>query len=806
MNPSRISGTVVPLLFFLLFCLDFSVAQPPDDPSTRRIALPNGWHLSPAGSSLDVGDFPMNIEMSPDGHLAAVLNCGQSDQSIQLIDVRAHRVVDSVPIPMAWLGLRFSRDGRRLYASGGNLNQILIYDIRDSKLHCADSIVLGRPWPEKISPTGIALDESRERIYIATKESNALYIASLGSKKVVAKIPLSSEAYACCLSPDKSTLYVSLWGGKGVVVFNTESDTVSGVIPAGNHPNDICLTPDGKYLFTANSQDNTVSVIDTRRRVAVETLDAAVYPNSPEGSTTNSVALSGDGKTLFIANADNNCLAVFDVSEPGHSRSRGFIPTGWYPTCVRVSGDELWVANGKGFTSHPDPHGPNPAGRVGKAEEAVVREEYIGSLFRGTVSIVPIPDDGHLGAYSTAVYRNTPFSHDREAQTGGEPGNPVPVRQGDPSPVKYVFYVMKENRTYDQVLGDDPRGNGDTSLVLFPRKITPNEHAIAREFVLLDNFYVDAEVSADGHNWSMAAYANDYIEKTWPTRYGGRGGNYDYIGNRDIALPKNGFLWDDCLRNGVSFRNYGEFCDDGVPMLSALAAHTCRAYPGWDLGIHDTTRERIWEHEFDSLLAAGTLPRLSIVYLPNDHTSGLSRGAYTPFAAVADNDLALGKLIEHLSGSSIWKECAVFVLEDDAQDGPDHVDAHRSTAYVAGGLVRRHAVDHTMYSSASMLRTMELILGLTPMSQYDAAAEPMWRCFTPGADLTPFHAVPAEVNLDEKNTAWNNGGKEEEINLTDADRVPDGEFNLILWGAIKGGVPMPPVHRSAFLSTEKDDD
>ena len=772
-----------------------------------RINLPNGWHLTPVGNSIHVGDLPLNFAVSHNGNLIAVTNNGESDQSIELIDVKTERVVDSISIPQSWLGIQFTDDDKYLYASGGNLNRIFIYSVDATGLKLYDSIVLGKPWPEKISPTGLALDDSRHRLYVVTKEDNALYVIDSRNKKILRQQKLGSEAYTCLLSPNRTNLYISGWGNDHIIVYNTKTDKIIARILVGSHPNDLCQTHDGRYLFVANSQDNTVSVIDAVRFRVLETLDAALYPDSPEGSTSNSIALNNGDKRLYIANADNNCLSVFDVEHPGHSISKGFIPTGWYPTVVRVVHGKVWVANGKGFTSLPDPLGPNPARRVGKAEQSHVQRQYIGSLLRGTVSIFPEPDEKLLGSYSQSVYHNTPYNISKIDTVEGEPGNPIPMKVGGPSPIKHVFYVIKENRTYDQVLGDEPDGNGDSSLCLFPNRITPNEHSLAKEFVLLDNFYVDGEVSADGHNWSMAAYANDFVEKTWPTRYGGRGGEYDFIGNRSIALPKNGFIWDDCRKHNISFRNYGEFGDDGIPKPEVLASQTCPAYPGWNLDIHDTTREIIWEHDFDSLVAAGSLPSMNIIYLPNDHTSGLSKNAYTPFATVADNDLALGKLVEHLSGSPVWKESVVFILEDDAQDGPDHVDAHRSIAFVAGGYVRRHMINHAMYSTSSMIRTMELILGLPPMSQYDAAAIPMWRCFNDTIDNSPYKALPAGVNLEEKNITMNNlMKKSSQFDFSKADLAPEQELNKILWQAVHGeGSIMPPAKRGAFVASPNGD-
>jgi hypothetical protein len=372
-----------------------------------------------------------------------------------------------------------------------------------------------------------------------------------------------------------------------------------------------------------------------------------------------------------------------------------------------------------------------------------------------------------------------------------------------------VFYIIKENRTYDQVLGDMPEGNGDTSLVLFGEKITPNEHALSREFVLLDNFYVNAEVSEDGHSWSTGAYATDYIEKNWPTSYGGRGGEYDGEGNRAVANNKE-YIWDDCKNAGVSYRTYGEFADNYKAKIDVLKNHFCPYFTGWDLSVRDTVRYNQWAREFDSLIAVNALPHFNSLRFPNDHTSGWQKGAPTPFAHAADNDLAIGMFVQHLSESPVWKESVVFILEDDAQDGPDHVDAHRSTAYVAGGFVKRHYVDHTMYSTASMLRTIELILGMPPMSQYDAAATPMFRCFSKTANLTPYKAKPLQVDINAKNTAENTWQrKSEKFNFSKEDAIPDDEFSEVIWKAVKGiNSTMPAPKRAAFVkqSKQKDDD
>jgi YVTN family beta-propeller protein len=797
--------------FSLIALLSFTLAlhaQPGDTLPASRTQLPNGWSLTPAGKSLSLSaDLPLNIALSPDGIHAAVTNNGNGRQTIDLINLTEQHVTASVPIGKAWLGLAFSRKHPWLYASGGNDDWIIRYEIAGDSLVNRDTLILGRPWPkDKISPTGLTLDERRDRLYVVTKEDESLYIFDTRTKQLLSRVVLHAEAYTCLLNPEKRELYISAWGGRRIWVYDTDKDRLTDSVTTEDHPTDMVMDKKGRILFVANANSNSVSVIDLSARKVIETLHAALSPDAPIGSTTNSLALDTKTHTLYIANADNNCLAVFDVAHPGQSHAKGFIPVGWYPTCVRLSGRSLLVANGKGLSSLPNPYGPSPLGHPANYKmTGTQKEQYIGSMFKGTLSVIPLPAAPELARYTQQVYANTPYSQAVEQMASGEAGNPIPRRAGETSPIKYVFYVLKENRTYDQVLGDLPRGNGDSSLCLFGRSVTPNAHSLAEQFVLLDNFYVDAEVSADGHNWSMAGYATDFTEKNWPSNYSGRGGNYDFDGSRPVANPTKGFIWDYCHRAGVSFRNYGEFMDNGYPTLDLLKQkeNYCAAYPGWNLGIQDIRREALFEADFDSLLRVGAMPHFSTIYLPNDHTSGLHRGAYSPIAQVADNDLALGRLVDHISHSAIWSQSAIFVLEDDAQDGPDHVDAHRSPAYVISPFIRRQAVNHTLYSTTSVLRTMELILGIPPMSQFDAAAMPMWGCFTAAPDTSGFTALPAGVDINTRNTASTPSAVlSGHFDLSDADRIPDALLNAVLWKAIKGeDSPVPQPRRSAFVRT-----
>ena len=808
---------VIALFVLPLLIVTASLAQTiPGSSKSGKVLLPNGWSLSPAGRSLPLGDLPLNIQISGSQKLMAVTNNGQSKQSIQLIDPQSEKILHDQPIGKAWYGLKFSADEKKLYASGANDNIILVYPIIKKMLGKADTIVLGKAWPnEKIGPTGIEVDDAGKRLYAVTKENNSLYIFDLRTNKLVNKVNLGSEAYDCLLSPDKTKLYISLWGADKLAIYDIKAQKITSEILTENHPNEIIQNRTGKYLFVANASDNSVSVIDAKARKVIEVISTALYPTRLSGSTTNGLALSEDEKTLYVANADNNCLAVFNVSNPGKSSSKGFIPTGWYPTNVRVAGKKIFVSNGKGFTSMANPDGPQPFKKTDDSGvhigiSAQKEVQYIGGLFKGTLSIIDQPTDTQLQSFSKQVYANTPYNKQTEVMSKGLANNPVPNVQGGKSPIKYVFYVIKENRTYDQVFGDIKEGNGDPNLCLFPEKVTPNHHALAREFVLLDNFYVDSEVSADGHNWSMAAYATDYTEKTWPTSYGSRGGTYDYEGSRQIAYPRDGYIWDYAKRAGISYRSYGAFVTKDGPTTKSLIGHTAEKYPSYNLDIKDIDRIAAFKLDFDSLLAINAVAQFNTIRLGNDHTSGQRIGKLTPTAHVADNDLALGLLVEHISNSSIWKESAIFVLEDDAQNGPDHIDAHRSPAFVISPYIKRNSVNSSMFSTSGMLRTIELILGLPPMSQYDAAAVPFSDCFTTKPDFKPYRVRPANVDLEQRNVAWNKSAqRSQEWNFAKEDAAPDLDLNEVVWKSVKGEDSiMPAPRRSAFVKLEqkkKDD-
>jgi YVTN family beta-propeller protein len=814
MNFKYIQATLI--LFFLA---NNTFAQLATELDKKRVILPNGWSLSPVGKNIPLGDLPLNLAVSHNKKLIASTNNGQGDHSIDLIDVEKGIRVDSIAIAKAWYGIVFSKDDQFLYASGGHDNRVNKYGINQNKLQLVDSFFLGKTWPVQIGTAGLDVDDLvHNKMYVVTKEANSLYVIDLVSKEIIQKLNLGFEAYACKLSNDKSKLYISLWGNKKVLVYDVASAKIKTEIQVGDHPNELVLNKNGSLLYIANSQDNSVSVINTLSNKVVEILNAAMYPSAPSGSTTNGIALSEDEKTLYIANADNNCLAVFDVSVISKSKSKGFIPVGWYPTNVKVIGKKIYVANGKGLTSYPNPQGPNPTNKsqvvlshLGDSTKPA-KVQYIAAMFRGTLSIINEPSAVQLAIFSKAVYKNTPYSKVKELQTEGQVGNPIPMKVGEKSPIKYVFYIIKENRTYDQVLSDIKGGNGDTTLLLFGDSVTPNQHKIARDFALLDNFYVDAEVSADGHNWSMGAYANDYVEKNWPASYGGKGGTHGTSATLKIGNNKDGFIWDLCAKYNVSYRSYGEFVSDNFgnkPRIDVLKGHSA-AFSSYGLGVKDTVRVRQWKIDFDSLVTRNAVPQFSTIRLGNDHTEGMSPGRPTPYAHVADNDLAVGMFLDHLSKSPVWKESAVFILEDDAQNGPDHVDAHRSPAYVISPYVKRAYIDNTMYTTSGMLRTIELILGLPPMTQYDAAATPMWRMFTNKPDFTPYNHLGSNINLNEKNPIKTVNSSavallSEKFDWTKEDKVPDLVMNEILWQGVKGKSAPSPIHAAFVKESHKED-
>jgi YVTN family beta-propeller protein len=791
--------------------------QLPGKQSREVTLLPNGWRISPAGRHLTVGDLPLAMLESADGRYLVVSSNGWMKPTLTVIDVRNFYVKSKLTVDHAWLGLVGSADGRRLYSSGGGDNSVREYRFEAAALLPDRTFVLTRPAKESFVG-GLSLTPDGTRLFAVHVLGELLSAVDLRSGRVVKTVPLPAEAYTSVVSADGKTLYVSLWGGARVLLFDPVTLDALGEVSVGEHPNAMALSPDGARLFVACANTNSVWVVDTGTRTAQEQIGIALYPGAPPGSTPNAVHLAPGGETLLVANADNNAVAMVDVSRPGRSQVLGFVPTGWYPTAVQMSrdGKSLYVLNGKGLAPMANPRGPQPGVTAGEGQ-------YTGSMLQGALSVVPLPDRAALAAHTDIVYKLTPYSDAiRLAPAQAPARSPVPRRVGDPSPIKHVFYVIRENRTYDQILGDLDKGNGDSGLCLFGDEVTPNAHALARDFVLLDNFYVDAEVSYDGHAFSTAAYATDFVEKVWPMNYGQRGGRYLSEGGGsmrnpfgNVTAPAQGYIWDACARAGVSVRSYGEFAGRGEEDEHEVGEGVVRAlvpglegkihptYPPYNLRVPDNKRVDVWLEEFREFEKTGELPRLSIIRLGNDHTAGTRPGYPTPRAMIAENDQALGRVVEAITKSRYWKESAIFVLEDDAQNGPDHVDSHRSVALVISPYARRGALDSTLYTTSGMLRTIELILGLPPMSQYDASAAPMYGAFQTQPVPTPYARREARVPLEEKNDPSALGAVASlAMDLEEADLAPEQELNEILWKSVRGAhSPMPPPVRAAFART-----
>src|SRR5204863_7604138 len=549
----------------------------------------------------------------------------------------------------------------------------------------------------------------------------------------------------------------------------------------GPHPSALALRRG--ELFAALAGANGIVRVDPARGAVLEQLTVALDPHAPTGSDPNALALSPDGKTLYVAMAGNNAVAVVRL-EPARMRVAGLIPVGWYPTAVAVSPDgrALYVANGKGAGS-----GANADGK------------YIGNVITGSVSIVPVPDAATLTRYTREAYALTPYSN---------PGLRPTVRPSDrPTQVRHVVYIIRENRTYDQVFGDLPQGNGDPSLAIFNDSVTPNAHAIARRWVLFDNFYVDGEVSADGHEWSDRAFAGDNNEKTWPRIYG-RGRNWDLEDGDDLVNPHGAYLWDAARRKGLCVVNFGERSEtDSGPggsthtKLSGLDSITVPSYPAFRLEIRDTTRARLFADSVASWDRQGRFPDLVFLWLPRDHTYGRAGGQPTPRSMVADNDLALGQVIERLSLSAAWSSLAVFVLEDDAQNGPDHVDAHRSVLLVASPYAKSGVVDSTFYTTSSVVRSIGQLLGLPPPSQSDSAATPLWNAFARRPDSTPFAVLPNTWSLDEMNPqAYRSPIPPGDFAV--ADRADEVLLSREIWQSVHPRSAAPPVRRAWVLGEQ----
>lgn len=803
--------------------------------------VPTGQLVRPAGKSVGWNGRPVDLALSPDDRTLYV----KDNRGLVVLDVATWAVRQELPFGKghgggSMHGLAVSRNGSRVYATSAEQTLAEAEVGADGRLAFRRTIALPGPKGGKdpSHPCGIALSADGRTAYVCLSRNNSLAVVDLESGKLVEQVPVGVAPFDVMLSPDGKHAYVSNWGGRrpkagertgkssGTDVLVDErgvgaSGTVGWVdLPGrrmdaeaavGLHPAGLALSRDGTALYVANANSDTVSILDTKTFRVEHTLTVRPDPDLPFGSATNALALSPDGKTLYAANGGNNAVAVIRLgTAPKEASVAGYIPSGWYPAAVVATDTDVFVANVKGN---------GPQSKI-KGEEGWNTHGH-----RGTVTRVGPPDAATLARYTEQVRSDARVPQvlralDR-ARSGVKPV-PVPARAGEPSVFEHVVYVIKENRTYDQVFGDIKEGNGDPKLCLFPDEITPNHHALAREFVLLDNFYCNGVLSADGHAWATEGNVTDHLERS----FGGFTRSYTF-GDDPLSYSSTGFLWDNALLRGLSFRNYGELAysePDGKADFTAvyrdfstktnkvritqkynlptLERYSAPDYPGWNMNVPDALRIEAFLKEFREFERKGEFPNLTIVFLPQDHCSGTTPGMPTPRAHMADNDLALGRLVEAVSASKFWPKTCVFVIEDDPQDGFDHVDGHRSLCLVVSPYTKRKAVVSRFYNQTSVLHTMERILGLPPMNQLDALAPVMDACFTDRPDLTPYTARPATVPLDELNRKVKDlPPKERELALLSlkqdfrrVDRADEDALNRILWHAVKGVDAPYPAH------------
>ncbi|HDT14275.1 MAG TPA: phosphoesterase [Candidatus Aminicenantes bacterium] len=854
-----------------------------------RTVLPVNQIVTPIGiQSTLPGLRPQALALSPDNALLAV--SGKTHELI-ILDPISGRIEQQVPLPaeeqeeqhpevvspqildpdvkgqLSYTGLVFAPDGRRIYMSNVQ-GSIKVFAVDpDGYVEPSHTIRLppaGAPRRAEEIPAGLALSPDGRRLYVCGNLSNRLLEIDTAGAAVLRTFDVGALPFDVVLAGDKA--YVSNWGGRrpgpgdltgpagrgtkvrvdpvkhiagegSVSVVDLAAGAVKAEVLVHLHASALALSPDGRWVVCANAASDNLSVIDTATDSVAETIWAKSSPADLFGASPNALVFSRDGKTLYAANGTQNAVAAI-AFDPKRKRSKlkGFIPVGWYPGALALNRRHglLYVANIKGHAAEPaEPKEGGPPG-------------FNSHQYHGSVSIFREPRQRDLWELTGVVYAN--YHGERIAKAfqkprPNQPPRPVPERIGEPSVFEHVVYVIKENRTYDQVLGDVRAGNGDPELCVFGEEVTPNQHKLVGEFVLLDNTYCSGILSADGHQWSTSAFGTDYLERSfagWPRSYpDGMGPD-----ERDaMAYAPSGFIWDNALAHGVSLWNFGEFmmpeCGwadpkrEGEPQWadywdeflngrglvrigSQPSIETIRPFSptdtlGWKMAVPDVWRARYIANQVATWEKEGRMPGLILVCLPDDHTSGTSEGAPTPEACVADNDLAFGRIVEAFSHSSFWKETVIFGIEDDPQNGWDHVSGYRTTAYCASPYTKRGAVVSTQYNTTSILRTIEQILGLPPMNQFDATATPMFDCFTETTDLTPFDSVPNRIPLDTMNPPKEkiqdpllrrHAVQSGRLNFRQIDACPEDTLNRIIWHAVKGSAAPYP----AWAVTLVDDD
>ena len=886
-----IESPIMPIALLFLLVLagscrtpDYSGTEPVGEISPRRYVTPVHQVLTPIGIQVELsGMRPQALALSPDGRL--LVTSGKT-QELVMINPQTGEIRQNVALPssearspdvvsshilksdksgqLSYTGLIFSPDGSRIYLSNVNGDIKVFHVSRAGQVSGLFSIPLpaaNAPNRKEEIPAGLAISRDGRRLYVVLNLSNRLAEIDTATGEMLRSWPVGVAPYDVVLVSEKA--YVSNWGGRlpdsdsltgpagqgtrvrvdpvrhiasegSVSVIHLNQQTPVSQIMVGLHSSGIASSPDGRHVVVANAGSDTLSVIDTRTDKVIETIWAKPSPADLFGASPNALAFNPAGDTLFVANGTQNAIAVFRFL-PVESKLLGLIPVGWFPGAVAydTTRHRLVAANIKGVGST----------RGLQVERAGQFNTY---QYHGTLSLVPVPEAKELASLTRQVLNNYRYPLLKEARQPARPNQaarPIPKRVGEPSVFDHVVYIIKENRTYDQVLGDIPEGNGDPSLCVFGARITPNQHKMVRQFVLLDNIYCSGILSADGHQWSDSAFATDYMEKSFagfPRSYpdGMEDNNVDAL-----AYAPSGFIWDNAIALGKSLRVYGEFAitetswvvpgkkdspsfldyyRDFVdqthlinissrPGIESLRPYINTQTVGWDMGIPDVFRAAQFIKELRAYERKGEFPNLIIICLPNDHTSGTKAGSPTPAAQVADNDLAFGQIVEAISHSPFWGKTCIFAIEDDPQNGWDHVSGFRTTAYVISPYTRRNTVVNTQYNQTSILRSIELILGLPPMNQIDATATAMSDCFTDVPDFTPYEVMPTNVPLDQMNpdpkkisnaTLRKDAIASARLPLEEVDRCPEDVLNRILWRAMKG--TREPYPQWAVIADPKD--
>jgi DNA-binding beta-propeller fold protein YncE len=791
----RLSNKFLFGLVALLVLVSSGLASTPNvDAPTFTTPLATGVRLDAEGEFIDLGSMPLGMALAPEGKRVVAVLSGWREQGIQVVDLESKKVLQTIPQEAAFYGVAFSADGKQLYVSGGNEDLIYAYSWSNGAASLDKKIILGEKKPDKTGsryPAGLAVSQKGNLLYVAENVGDALAVVDPSSGRVVQRFSTDHYPYAVEVAPD-GKVYVSAWGSNTISIFRAFADgTLSnaGRLVVGPRPSALAINPDGSRLFVALAGTDQIAIVDTRGRKVLRYLQDQAPGAPSEGSTPNALALSHDATKLYVAEADNNAIAIFDVSGQVSKRASlaavrpmGRIPTDWYPTGLLEIDKKLIVMSGKAHGSHANPDGPTPGEGI-KRPLGYDLGQLNGSIRMCSADFSPAA----LAQFSRRVAEANGWNQQRADRRY--------------PPFKHVVYIIKENRTYDQVLGDLREGDGDPNLVFFGKDVSPNHHALALRFGLFDRFFTNAEVSSQGHIWSTAAYVTDFGEKLIPSAYSDRRGGID---GEETDEPIGGFLWNLAAKKGIWFRDYGEMVNgpEGWPVTQRdLRADVSPIYPEFNLKIPDQKRADGWIQELHEFAAKGEMPALEVLHLPSDHTAGGRPEYPTPRAYMADNDLALGRIVESLSESPFWRDTVVFVLEDDSQAGPDHVDSHRSPFFAISPYNHPGAI-HRFANTTDVVAAIEDILGLGRMSKFDYFSRSLADVFSQTPDFAPYRSLVPLADMKETNPSKGVAARMSEgLDLRAADRSDDALFNRVLWYMLKPDSAPPSSGNKAPLHT-----